>query len=190
MLSKNGIANHRMLHEPSYHLGCNQNDPLCGCFLSTSLFVQGCSHSRCGWLITDSFTARLTFTTGDQAECQPNVKTQLQNPLAKLWQNYKLHNCGHFSPKPMVSTLSYTLYIILPRSPPNLAMKDLVLVQVVLFDHPACTKNRNTTSGEINNVPLQQLTQDWETEQKIVFGDRERLTESMDSDSVGSFANG
>jgi hypothetical protein len=50
--------------------------------------------------------------------------------------------------------------IILPRSPPNLAMKDLVLVQVVLFDHPACTKNKNTTSGEINNVPLQQLIQD------------------------------
>lgn len=44
--------------------------------------------------------------------------------------------------------------IILPRSPPNLAMKDLVLVQVVLFDHPACTKNKNTTSAEINNVPI------------------------------------
>lgn len=108
MLSKNGIANHRMLHDPSYHLGCNQNDPLCGCFLSTSLFVQGCSHSRCGWLITDSFTARLTFTTGDQAECQPKLKHGCKTHLQSYDKITSYTTVGTFRQNQWVSTLPYT----------------------------------------------------------------------------------
>jgi len=47
-----------------------------------------------------------------------------------------------------------------PRSPPNLAMKDLVLEQAVQLDHPACTKKeKNNIRGGKNNVPLQQLIQ-------------------------------
>jgi len=78
----NGMNKHHMLHDASYHLHRNQNGPLCDCFLSTSL-CSGLPIQQM-WLITDWCTARLTYTTGDQAECQPKSK---HNCMAHL-QSY------------------------------------------------------------------------------------------------------
>lgn len=41
-----------------------------------------------------------------------------------------------------------------PRSPPNLAMKDLVLEQVVQLHHPACTKKEKNIRKRKKKCPI------------------------------------
>lgn len=107
LIRSNCIGLQLELNEQSTHatwsilsLGRNQNDPLCDCFLFISTNICSGLPIQHMWLITDWCTARLTHTTGDQAECQPkskhNCKTHLQSydklQATQLWALFAKKN--------------------------------------------------------------------------------------------------